>query len=80
MAGGSRAFVEWICTVPRDDGRNWHTDIVNPENAWTGEPAMSDDSVAKWNWTSGRAASGMARAKMPPWLMPTAIGPLRRTT
>ena len=36
---------------------------------------MSDDSVAKWNCTSGRVASGIARAKMPPWLMPTAIGP-----
>ena len=37
-------------TVPRDVGRNWHTDIVKPENVCTGEPAMSDDSVAKWNF------------------------------
>ena len=32
---------------------------------------MSDESVAKWNCTSGRVASGSARANMPPWLMPT---------
>ena len=65
-------------TVPRDVGRSWHTDIVKPENVCTGEPAMSDDSVAKWNCTSGRDAPGIARANMPPWLMPTAIGPRRR--
>ena len=36
---------------------------------------MSDDSVARWNWTSGRESDGSVRANMPPWLMPTAIGP-----
>ena len=38
---------------------------------------MSEDNVATWNWTSGRRSDGSVRAKMPPWLMPTAIGPVR---
>ena len=63
---------------PRDSGRSWHTDIVKPENGWTLPPAMSADSVATWNWMSGvLVSSGSARMKQPPWLMPTASGPLR---
>ena len=46
-------------TVPRDVGRNWHTDIVKPENVCTGEPGMSDDSVAKWNF-AWAAHAGLA--------------------
>ena len=41
---------------------------------------MSDESVAMWNCTSGRVAAGSVRTKMPPWLMPIAIGPLRVST
>jgi hypothetical protein len=61
----------------RDRGRSWQTDIVNPENSCVGEPAMSEERVAMWNCTSGVVASVEARANMPPWLMPTAIGPSR---
>ena len=64
-------------TCPRELGRNWHTDIVKPENGCTLPPAMSADSVATWNCMSGEAAPGSARMKQPPWLMPTASGPLR---
>ena len=46
-------------TWPRDSGRSWHTDIVKPENGCVGEPAMSEDSVATWNWTSGVAVVGI---------------------
>ena len=66
---------------PRDSGRSWHTDSVKPENGCTLPPAMSADSVATWNWMSGVAASpGSARMKQPPWLMPTASGPLRNSS
>ncbi|MCY1542387.1 hypothetical protein D9M68_781330 [compost metagenome] len=71
-------------TCPRDSGRSWHTDIVKPEYGCTLPPAMSADSVATWNWMSGVAATGRpfasfsARMKQPPWLMPTASGPVRR--
>ncbi len=33
--------------------------------------------VPKWNWMSGVADPGRTRVKSPPWLMPTANGPLR---
>ncbi len=63
--------------IPAIRGRSWQTDIVKPEKACVGEPAMSDESVAIWNCTSGVVAPAQARANMPPWLMPTAIGPSR---
>lgn len=61
-------------------GRSWHTLIVKPGNGCGFAPAMSADSVAKWNWMSGVAASRITRVKRPPWLMPIASGPRRRTS
>jgi hypothetical protein len=81
ISGGSKGSAERMRTCPRDSGRSWHTDSVKPENGCTLPPAMSADSVATWNWMSGVAASsGSARMKQPPWLMPTASGPLRNSS
>ena len=80
IAGAASGSGDFGRMWPRDSGFNWHTDIVKPENVCTGEPAMSDDSVARWNCTSGRASAGSVRANMPPWLMPTAMGPVRVRT
>ena len=64
--------------VRRLSGRSWHTEKVMPEKLWTLAPAISADSVATWNWMSGVWASpGSALMKQPPWLIPTAKGPLR---
>jgi hypothetical protein len=52
---------------------------VHPDHGCGAPPATSADTVAKWNWMSGVSASGMRRPKSPPWLMPTARGPLRDT-
>ena len=62
-------------TVPRDSGRSWHTDMVNPGQGCGLAPASSAESVAKWNCTSGVFDSGSTHVKSPPWLIPTASGP-----
>jgi len=63
-------------TVPREVGCSWHTDIVKPDHGYGATPAISADSVAKWNYTSGVSECGIARANSPPWLIPTASGKL----
>ena len=54
-----------IASVPRDSGRNWHTDMVKPEKSCGLAPAISAESVAKWNWISGVFDCGSARVNKP---------------
>ena len=49
-----------MATVPRDSGRSWHTEKVQPDQAWGLAPARSAESVAKWNCTSGQSPAGSA--------------------
>ena len=75
MEGASNGSALRSRTWPREDGRNWQTEYVQPENGCTLPPARSADRVAKWNWVSGVRLAGFTRQNRPPWLIPTASGP-----
>ena len=64
-------------TWPRDSGRSWQIDIVKPENGCVGAGHVGRQRGDVELDVGRLAASGSARMKQPPWLMPTASGPLR---
>ncbi|KAG1436126.1 hypothetical protein G6F57_020800 [Rhizopus arrhizus] len=80
MEGASNGSALRSRTWPREDGRNWQTEYVQPENGCTLPPARSADRVAKWNWVSGVRLAGFTRQNRPPWLIPTASGPPRTSS
>src|ERR1700751_4555473 len=53
MAGGVNGSEERISTLPRDSGRSWQTEKVQPDQGCGLPPARSAERAAKGNWMSG---------------------------